>query len=52
MKYTKRCLKGSTHRPSRPGSYHDAEGRPVLNMTGFPDVSAMVAKVSDDMRLY
>ena len=26
------------------GSYHDAEGRPVLNKTGFPDVAAMVAK--------
>ena len=28
------------------GSYHDAEGRPVLNKTGFPDVAAMVAKAA------
>ena len=26
------------------GSYHDAEGAPVLNKTGFPDVAAMVEK--------
>ena len=26
------------------GSYHDAEGRPVLNISNFPDVAAMVEK--------